>query len=78
MARVPKIIDAADVPVIAAGGIANGQGIAGAFVLGASGVQMGFSAGVQITLKTIGGISIVVLYKAPRQVLNMMVRSHFC
>ncbi len=41
MALVPQIVDAVDVPVIAAGGIADGRGIAAAFALGASGVQLG-------------------------------------
>ena len=38
---VPQIVDAVKVPVIAAGGIADGRGIAAAFALGASGVQIG-------------------------------------
>jgi len=37
---VPQIVDAVSIPVIAAGGIADGRGIAAAFALGASGVQM--------------------------------------
>jgi nitronate monooxygenase len=41
MALVPQIVDAVEVPVIAAGGIADGRGIAAAFALGASGVQIG-------------------------------------
>ncbi len=41
MALVPQIADAVRVPVIAAGGIADGRGIAAAFALGASGVQIG-------------------------------------
>jgi nitronate monooxygenase len=41
MALVPQVCDAVDVPVIAAGGIADGRGIAAAFALGASGIQMG-------------------------------------
>ncbi|MCQ2500274.1 MAG: enoyl-[acyl-carrier-protein] reductase FabK [Lachnospiraceae bacterium] len=41
MVLVPQVVDAVKVPVIAAGGIADGRGIAAAFMLGASGVQMG-------------------------------------
>jgi nitronate monooxygenase len=41
MALVPQIVDAVRVPVIAAGGIADGRGLAAAFALGASGVQIG-------------------------------------
>ncbi len=41
MALVPQIADAVRLPVIAAGGIADGRGIAAAFALGASGVQLG-------------------------------------
>lgn len=41
MAMVPQIVDAVSIPVIAAGGIADGRGMAAAFMLGAKGVQMG-------------------------------------
>lgn len=41
MVLVPQIVDAVQIPVIAAGGIADGRGMAAAFMLGASGVQMG-------------------------------------
>lgn len=41
MVLVPQICDATDLPVIAAGGIADGRGVAAAFMLGACGVQMG-------------------------------------
>ncbi len=40
-ALVPQVCDAVKIPVIAAGGIADGRGMAAAFMLGASGVQMG-------------------------------------
>ncbi|MBQ8816327.1 MAG: enoyl-[Lachnospiraceae bacterium] len=41
MVLVPQICDATDLPVIAAGGIADGRGVAASFMLGACGVQMG-------------------------------------
>lgn len=41
MTLVPQVADAVQIPVIAAGGIADGRGIAAAFMLGAKGVQMG-------------------------------------
>lgn len=41
MALVPQVVDAVNIPVIAAGGIADGRGMAAAFMLGATGVQMG-------------------------------------
>ena len=41
MALIPQVVDAVDVPVSAAGGIADGRGMAAAFALGAKAVQMG-------------------------------------
>ena len=41
MVLVPQVCDAVDVPVIAAGGIADGRGLAAVMMLGATGVQMG-------------------------------------
>ena len=41
MSLVPQVVDAVNIPVIAAGGIGDGRGIAAAFMLGAVGVQMG-------------------------------------
>lgn len=41
MCLVPQVADAVQIPVIAAGGIGDGRGLAAAFMLGAEGVQMG-------------------------------------
>ncbi|MDR3645790.1 MAG: enoyl-[acyl-carrier-protein] reductase FabK [Clostridia bacterium] len=41
MALVPQVVDAIKIPVIAAGGIADGRGAAAAFMLGAEGIQVG-------------------------------------
>ncbi len=41
MTLVPQVVDAVNIPVIAAGGIADGRGFAAAFMLGAKAVQMG-------------------------------------
>ena len=41
MTLVPQVVDALNIPVIAAGGIADGRGLAAVFMLGACGVQMG-------------------------------------
>lgn len=41
MPLIPQVVDAVDIPVIAAGGICDGRGAAAAFMLGAEGVQVG-------------------------------------
>lgn len=41
MTLVPQVVDALEIPVIAAGGIADGRGMAAALMLGAEGIQMG-------------------------------------
>ncbi|HEX9896456.1 MAG TPA: nitronate monooxygenase [Dehalococcoidales bacterium] len=41
MALVPQVVDAVKIPVVAAGGIAEGRGLAAALALGAQGIQMG-------------------------------------
>jgi len=41
MTLVPQVVDAVNIPVVAAGGIADGRGLAAAFALGACGVQLG-------------------------------------
>lgn len=41
MALVPQVVDAVEIPVLAAGGIGDGRGVAAAFMLGAQGVQLG-------------------------------------
>ncbi|AEA34176.1 enoyl-[acyl-carrier-protein] reductase FabK [Hippea maritima] len=52
MALVPQVVDAVKIPVIAAGGIADGRGFVAALALGAKGVQMGtrFVASVECTI----------------------------
>jgi len=40
-ALIPQVVDAVSIPVVAAGGIADGRGMAAAFMLGAEGIQMG-------------------------------------
>ena len=41
MALVPQVVDAVDVPVVAAGGIMDGRGLLAALALGAAGAQIG-------------------------------------
>lgn len=41
MCLLPQVVDAVNLPVVAAGGIADGRGVAAAFMLGASGIQVG-------------------------------------
>ena len=41
MTLVPQVVDAVDIPVLAAGGIGDGRGVAASFMLGAQGVQVG-------------------------------------
>ena len=52
MTLVPQIVDYVNIPVIAAGGIADGRGFAAALALGAEGIQMGtrFLASVEATI----------------------------
>jgi enoyl-[acyl-carrier protein] reductase II len=54
MVLTPQLVDAVEIPVIAAGGIADGRGVAAAFALGADGVQMGtrFMCAEECTIHT--------------------------
>ncbi|MBR0752671.1 nitronate monooxygenase [Bradyrhizobium jicamae] len=62
-ALVPQVVDAVKVPVIAAGGIADGRGIAAAFALGAAGVQIG-TAYLRCPESTVGPAARVALAQA--------------
>ena len=62
-ALLPQIVDATGLPVIAAGGIADGRGIAAAFVLGAAAVQVG-TAYLLSPESLIGGIHRTALHEA--------------
>jgi len=62
-ALVPQVVDAVKVPVIAAGGIADGRGIAAAFALGAAGVQVG-SAYLRCPESKVSGLARAALGRA--------------
>jgi nitronate monooxygenase len=62
-ALVPQVVDAVKVPVIAAGGIADGRGIAAAFALGAAGVQIG-TAYLRCPESRVSAAAIAVLSQA--------------
>jgi hypothetical protein len=66
MVLVPQIADAVDVPVIAAGGIADGRGIAAAFMLGAEGVQFPVMLGVMEPAFFMGSMGTVIGEKLTR------------
>ena len=89
-ALLPQIVDAVRVPVIAAGGVADGRGIAAAFALGASAVQIG-TAYLSTPQSTISAIHREALRRAKdestrltnlftgrpaRGILNRFVRQH--
>ena len=63
VALVPQVVDAVDVPVVAAGGIADGRGIAAALALGAAGVQIG-TAYLSTAESTISGLHRAALGQA--------------
>jgi nitronate monooxygenase len=62
-ALVPQVVDAVKVPVVAAGGIADGRGIAAAFALGAAGVQIG-SAYLRCPESKVSAVARVALAQA--------------
>jgi nitronate monooxygenase len=85
---VPQVVDAVKVPVIAAGGIADGRGIAAALALGASAVQMGTAyllcpeatisalhrAAIKSAKDKFGAISNVLTGRPARVLVNRIVR----
>jgi nitronate monooxygenase len=88
LALVPQVVDAVKVPVIAAGGIADGRAIAAALALGASGVQMGTAyllcpeatisalhrAAIQSANDKLSAISNVLTGRPARVLVNRIVR----
>lgn len=82
MVLIPEVVDAVKIPVIAAGGIADGRAIAAALALGAQGVQMGtrFAATVEssahanfkaaITAATAGGTMLLMKKLVPVRLLK--------
>ena len=88
MALLPQVVDAVRVPVIAAGGISDGRGIAAAFALGASAVQIGtaylftpeakISAPYRAALKTAGDASTAITNlfsgRPARGIVNRLMR----
>jgi nitronate monooxygenase len=85
---VPQVVDAVNVPVIAAGGIADGRSIAAAFALGASAVQMGTAyllcpeatisalhrAAIRSAKEQLSAISNVITGRPARVFVNRIVR----
>ncbi len=69
MALVPAVVDAVDIPVVAAGGIADGRGMAAALMLGASGVWIGtrFLASSEATIHDVYQSSILQASEADTQ-----------
>src|SRR5579871_2424039 len=63
-ALVPQVVDAVKAPVVAAGGIADGRGIAAAFALGAAGVQIG-SAYLRCPESKVSALARAALAQAP-------------
>ncbi|KAI4453247.1 polyketide synthase-related [Holotrichia oblita] len=89
MALVPQVVDAVNIPVIAAGGIADGRGVAASFMLGAAGVQMGtrFLVARECTVhqnykdKIIKAKDIDTISTAPKEVLSQTINTQptlFC
>jgi nitronate monooxygenase len=88
LALVPQIVDAVKVPVIAAGGIADGRGIAAALALGASAVQMGTAyllcpdatisalhrAAIKSAKDRLSAVSNVLTGRPARVIVNRIVR----
>jgi enoyl-[acyl-carrier protein] reductase II len=75
MALIPQVVDAVKIPVIAAGGIADGRGIAAALALGASGVQMGTRFVATIESSAHDNFKQAILESHPNSTMLMMKKS---
>lgn len=75
MALIPQVVDAVKIPVIAAGGIADGRAIAAALALGASAVQMGTRFVATVEASAHDNFKNAIVTAGPTDTMLMMKRS---
>ena len=69
---IPQVVDAVKIPVIAAGGIADGRGIAAALALGASGVQIGTRFAATVESSAHANFKNAIIHAKPDSTFLMM------
>ena len=72
MALIPQVVDAVKIPVIAAGGVGDGRGMAAAFALGAQGVQLGTRFVATIESSAHANFKQTILNSPPGSTMLMM------